>query len=70
MSNLKEPAAMSNQRTSARRQVMVKAEDFRIIFKSDQIVNSPFAYLSDLPADLKTAKSAAGFAGFVPKSCV
>ncbi|WP_445500269.1 phosphonate ABC transporter substrate-binding protein [Microvirga sp. G4-2] len=32
---------------------MVKAEDFRMIFKSDQIVNSPFAYLSDLPADLK-----------------
>jgi phosphonate transport system substrate-binding protein len=32
---------------------MVKAEDFRMIFKSEQIVNSPFAYLTDLPADLK-----------------
>jgi phosphonate transport system substrate-binding protein len=32
---------------------MVKAEDFRMIFKSDQIVNSPFAYLTDLPTDLK-----------------
>jgi len=35
------------------RKEMVKAADFRMIFKSDQIVNSPFAYLSDLPADLK-----------------
>lgn len=32
---------------------MVKAEDFRLIFKSEQIVNSPFAYLTDLPADLR-----------------
>jgi len=32
---------------------MVKSEDFRIIFKSDQIVNSPIAYLDSLPADLK-----------------
>ncbi|MDJ1159111.1 phosphonate ABC transporter substrate-binding protein [Chelatococcus sp. SYSU_G07232] len=32
---------------------MVKKDDFRIIFKSDMIVNSPYAYLSDLPADLK-----------------
>jgi phosphonate transport system substrate-binding protein len=32
---------------------MVKKEDFRIIFKSDQIVNSPIAYLDSLPADLK-----------------
>ena len=36
------------------RKNMVKAEDFRIIFKSDQITNSPFAFLSDLPDDLKT----------------
>lgn len=36
------------------RKKMVKADDFRIIYKSDQIVNSPMAYLSDLPADLKT----------------
>jgi len=35
------------------RKNMVKAEDFRMIFKSDQIVNSPFAYLTDLPAELK-----------------
>ncbi|WP_342358862.1 phosphonate ABC transporter substrate-binding protein [Terrarubrum flagellatum] len=35
------------------RKNMVKAEDFRMIFKSEQIVNSPYAYLTDLPADLK-----------------
>jgi phosphonate transport system substrate-binding protein len=32
---------------------MVKKEDFRMIYKSDQIVNSPVAYLDSLPADLK-----------------
>lgn len=37
------------------RKGMAKLEDYRIIFKSDLIVNSPMAYLSDLPADLKTA---------------
>ena len=37
------------------RKGMAKAEDFRIIYKSDLIVNSPMAYLSDLPADLKAA---------------
>ena len=37
------------------RKNMVKAEDFRIIFKSDQIVNSPMAYLTTLPEDLRTA---------------
>ncbi len=38
---------------------MAKADDFRIIFKSDQIVNSPMAYLTELPADLKaTIKTA------------
>jgi phosphonate transport system substrate-binding protein len=37
------------------RKGMAKAADFRIIFKSDQIVNSPMAYLTDLPADLKAA---------------
>jgi phosphonate transport system substrate-binding protein len=41
------------------RKGMAKAADYRIIFKSDQIVNSPVAILSDLPADLKTALSAA-----------
>ena len=42
----------SNLQRMARKK-MVKAEDFRMIFKSDQIVNSPMAYLSSLPADLK-----------------
>jgi phosphonate transport system substrate-binding protein len=37
------------------RKGMAKAEDFRIIYKSDQIVNSPMAYLDSLPADLKSA---------------
>lgn len=35
------------------RKGMAKYDDFRIIYKSDLIVNSPFAYLADLPADLK-----------------
>ncbi|BCB17964.1 phosphonate ABC transporter substrate-binding protein [Bosea sp. ANAM02] len=35
------------------RKGMAKAEDFRIIYKSDQIVNSPMAYLTDLPEELK-----------------
>ena len=33
----------------------LKKEDFRIIVKSDMIINSPVAYLSDLPDDLKAA---------------
>ncbi len=33
----------------------MKKEDFRIIVKSDLIINSPYAYLSDLPADMKAA---------------
>lgn len=37
------------------RKDMVKAEDFRIIFKSEQIVNSPMAYLTTLPAELRAA---------------
>ncbi len=41
------------------RKNMVKADDFRIIYKSAQIVNSPMAYLADLPADLKEAIKAA-----------
>ncbi len=32
---------------------MVKKDDFRIIYKSDQIVNSPMAYLDSLPPELK-----------------
>jgi phosphonate transport system substrate-binding protein len=41
------------------RKGMVKAEDFRILFKSDQIVNSPMAYLTTLPAELRAAIRAA-----------
>jgi phosphonate transport system substrate-binding protein len=37
------------------RKGMAKAEDYRIIFKSEQIVNSPMAYLTNLPADLRAA---------------
>lgn len=37
------------------RKGMAKAADFRIIFKSEQIVNSPMAYLADMPADMKAA---------------
>jgi phosphonate transport system substrate-binding protein len=33
----------------------MKKEDFRIIVKSDLIINSPYAYLSELPDDLKAA---------------
>ena len=33
----------------------MKEDDFRIILKSDLIINSPTAYLADLPADLKAA---------------
>jgi len=31
----------------------MKKEDFRIIVKSDLIINSPYAYLNDLPDDMK-----------------
>jgi phosphonate transport system substrate-binding protein len=34
---------------------MAKKEDFRIIFKSGLLPGSPYAYLSDLPEDLKSA---------------
>jgi phosphonate transport system substrate-binding protein len=37
------------------RKGMAKAADFKVIFKSDQIVNSPMTYLTDLPADLKVS---------------
>jgi phosphonate transport system substrate-binding protein len=33
----------------------LKKEDFRIIVKSDLIINSPYAYLRDLPDDMKAA---------------
>lgn len=38
---------------------LAKQEDFRIIYKSDLIPNSPFAYLASLPTDLKAAISKA-----------
>jgi len=34
---------------------MAKKEDYRIIFKSGLLAGSPYAYLSDLPDDLKKA---------------
>ena len=34
---------------------MVKKEDFRVIFKSGLLAGSPYAYLSDLPPELKQA---------------
>ncbi len=37
------------------RKKMVKAEDYRIIYKSELIVNSPMAYLTDLPEPLKAS---------------
>ena len=37
------------------RKGMAKYDDFRMIFKSDMIVNSPVALLSDMPDDLKAA---------------
>ena len=37
------------------RKGMAKADDYRIIFKSELIVNSPMTYLSDLPTDLRAA---------------
>jgi phosphonate transport system substrate-binding protein len=39
---------------------MVKAEDFKIVFRSDLIPNSPVAYMKSLPEDLK-AKIRAAF---------
>jgi len=36
-------------------------DDFRIILKSDLIINSPYAYLSDLPDDLKATIAKAFF---------
>jgi len=33
----------------------MKKEDFRVIVKSDLIINSPYAYLSELPDDFKAA---------------
>lgn len=40
---------------------MVKAEDFKIVFKSDLIPGSPYAVLTSMPADLKAAVAKAFF---------
>lgn len=37
------------------RKGMVRAADFRIVFRSEQIVNSPMAWLATLPAETKAA---------------
>jgi phosphonate transport system substrate-binding protein len=34
---------------------MVKKDDFKIVFKSEKIPGSPYAYLTSMPADLKAA---------------
>jgi phosphonate transport system substrate-binding protein len=34
---------------------LVKKDDFRIVYKSDLIPNSPYAFLANLPPDLKAA---------------
>ncbi len=34
---------------------MVKKEDFKIVFRSDKIPGSPYAYLTSLPAEAKAA---------------
>jgi phosphonate transport system substrate-binding protein len=34
---------------------LAKKDDFRIVYKSDLIPNSPYAYLANLPPDLKAA---------------
>ena len=39
----------------------MKEDDFRIILKSDLIINSPYAYLADLPDDMKAAIAKAFF---------
>lgn len=44
------------------RKSLAKYDDFKIIFKSDQITNSPISYLKDLPDDLKKAIRDAVFA--------
>ncbi len=43
------------------RKGMVKAEDFKIVFRSDKIPGSPYAVLSSLPADLKASITKAFF---------
>lgn len=43
------------------RKNMVKADDFKMVFKSDLIPGSPYAVLTSLPADLKAAIAKAFF---------
>lgn len=43
------------------RKGMIKAEDFKIVFRSDKIPGSPYAVLSGLPADLKASITKAFF---------
>ena len=45
----------SNLTRMGKKNDMAKKEDFRIILKSDLIINSPYAYLTELPDDLKAA---------------
>jgi phosphonate transport system substrate-binding protein len=40
---------------------MVKVADFKIVFRSEKIPGSPYAYLANLPADLKAAITKAFF---------
>jgi phosphonate transport system substrate-binding protein len=40
---------------------MVKKEDFKVIFRSDKIPGSPYAVLTNMPADLKAAIAKAFF---------
>ena len=52
-SNLTRMLAKNMVKSSERH--AAQKEDFRIIVKSDLIINSPYAYLSDLPDDMKAA---------------
>ncbi|MCE1235961.1 MAG: phosphonate ABC transporter substrate-binding protein [Hyphomicrobiales bacterium] len=49
----------SNLTRMVNKKMVPSKEDFRIIYKSPLIINSPYAYLADLPADLKKAISTA-----------
>jgi len=40
---------------------LMKKEDFRVILKSDMIINSTYAYLSELPTEAKAAIAKAFF---------
>jgi len=53
--NAEEDSNLSRMATKG----LAKKDDYRIISKSDLIPNSPYAYLADMPADLKAAISKA-----------